>query len=209
MTADVTRASLLSRVRDSSNDAAWREFQALYHDLLIRFCRRRAIQEADAEDIVQTVMASLVRTLPGFIYDPGRGRFRDYLFRCTDHAIARWKKGARARPGAIDIALADGGAEFGGGLANGGVLGGDARAMWEEEWVAHHYRLAMRTIQQTFEERSVKIFDRSVAGETVAQLALAFGMSEQAVHKVRQRIKARMEELIAAQIAAEDDAGGS
>jgi hypothetical protein len=41
----------------------------------------------------------------------------------------------------------------------------------------------------------------------VAELAAATGMTEQAVHKVRQRIRARMEELIATQIAREDDAG--
>jgi RNA polymerase sigma factor (sigma-70 family) len=203
MPADVTRASLLSRVRDSSNDAAWREFQALYHDLLIRFCRRRSIQEADAEDIVQSVMASLVKALPGFVYDPGRGRFRDYLFRCTDHAIARWRGGARPRE--VGFALRDGEAAA---VPRDGTPGGEAWMVWEEEWVSHHYRLAMRTIQETFEQRSVEIFDRSVAGETVAQLAAFFGVSEQAVHKVRQRIKARMEDLIASQIAEEDDAGG-
>jgi RNA polymerase sigma-70 factor (ECF subfamily) len=59
-----TRASLLSRVRDVADEAAWREFQALYHDLLIRFCRRQGLQEADAADVVQTVMANLLRSLP-------------------------------------------------------------------------------------------------------------------------------------------------
>lgn len=203
MPADITRASLLSRVRNSADDRAWREFESLYHDLLIRFCRRRSLQEADAEDIVQTVMTSLVRALPGFIYDPQRGRFRDYLFRCTDHAIARW---AASRPKVVSGALGDAEA----GVRPDGTTddtGGESRRLWEEEWVGHHYRLAMRTIRETFEPRSVEIFDRSVGGEPVAQLAASLGMSEQAIHKVRQRIKARMKELIAAQIAEEDDAG--
>ena len=47
-------------------------------------------------------------------------------------------------------------------------------------------------------------FDRSVAGTKVAELARAFGISEQAVHKVRQRIRDRMEELIAEQVREED-----
>jgi RNA polymerase sigma-70 factor (ECF subfamily) len=203
MSADVTRASLLSRVKNPADEAAWRQFEALYRDLLVRFCRRRGLQEADADDVVQTVMTNLVKCLPGFAYDPGRGRFRDYLFRCTDHAIARWA----ARPGGRDFAL--GSAEPGAGEGDGGAETTDpqARQVWEDEWMAHHYRLAMRTIRETFEARSVEIFDRSIAGETVARLAAAFGMSEDAVHKVRQRIKRRMEELIAAQVAQEDDAG--
>jgi RNA polymerase sigma-70 factor, ECF subfamily len=198
---DLTRASLLSRVRNSTDEAAWREFEALYHDLLVRFCRRRGLQEADAADVVQTVMTNLVKALPRFAYDPKRGRFRDYLYRCTDHAIARWaterNRAGRPTPGTMALVTA----------AEEPVDRGEAWPVWEEEWMAHHYRLAMKTIRQTFETRSVEVFDRSIAGETVAELAAATGMSEQAVHKVRQRIKARMEELIAAQIAAEDDAG--
>jgi len=198
MSADFTRASLLSRVKDPSDEAAWRQFEALYRDLLVRFCRRRGLQEADADDVVQTVMANLVKGLPRFAYDRGRGRFRDYLFRCTDHAIARWA----ARPKGRELALCDIESS-----ADEGIPGPEARQIWEDEWMAHHYRLAMRTIRESFEARSVDIFDRSVAGETVTRLAAAFDMSEQAVHKVRQRIKARMEDLIAAQIAQEDDAG--
>ncbi len=194
---DLTRASLLSRVRDVSDQRAWAEFESLYHDLLIRFCRRKGLQEADAIDVVQTVMASLVKSLPGFTYDRQRGRFRDYLFRCTDHAVARWaaQKNRSGRP-SDDLAALEKPDEK-----------SPSDPAWEEEWMAHHYRLAMRTIRQSFEPRSVKVFDRSIAGETVAELAHSTGLSEQAVHKIRQRIKARMEELIAAQIAAEDDAG--
>jgi Cys-tRNA synthase (O-phospho-L-seryl-tRNA:Cys-tRNA synthase) len=76
---------------------------------------------------------------------------------------------------------------------------------WEEEWVDHHYRLAMATVRESFEPRSVEIFDRSVAGATVAELAGAFSMTEEAVRKVRQRIRDRMEELIAEQVREEDE----
>src|SRR4051812_31768209 len=86
----------------------------------------------------------------------------------------------------------------GGGVGEVAIESGEAEgAEWEQEWVAHHYRLAMRTVRESFEPRSVEVFERSVAGSGVAELAVEYGMSEQAVHMVRQRIKARMEELIA------------
>jgi FixJ family two-component response regulator len=66
----------------------------------------------------------------------------------------------------------------------------------------------MTTIRQTFEPRSVEVFERSINGAGVAELAAEFGMSQQAVHKVRQRIKARMEELIALQVREEDRVDG-
>lgn len=189
-----THPSLLSRVRDPANAHAWRQFESLYREFLVRFCRRRGLQVADAEDVVQTVMLNLSKSLPGFVYDPKRGRFRDYLYRCTRNAISQWVERPTVRPGALDTHVLD------------TLSPPDATedSAWEQEWVAHHYRLAMHTVRQTFEARSVEVFEKSVAGTSVAELAAEFAMSEQAVHKVRQRIKARMEELIAAQVREED-----
>jgi len=197
MNDHTTHISLLSRVRNPADALAWREFEHRYQELLIRFCRSRGMQPADAEDVVQVVMASLSRSLPGFAYDPAKGRFRDYLFRCTRNAISQWASRPNRAPAGLDTQVLSGQASREDNPA-------DAVA-FEQEWIAHHYRLAMITVRNTFEPRSVELFDRSVAGATVAELSSAFGMSEQAVHKVRQRIKARMEELIAEQIRQEDE----
>ena len=143
------------------------------------------------------VLLGLSKALPGFAYDAKRGRFRDYLFRCTKNAILEWSRRPNARFQTLDNKKAlDALAQ----AADNGSSDGN----WEEEWVAHHYRLAMETVRQTFDDRSVDVFDRSVAGAKVCDLAVQFGMSEQAVHKVRQRIRDRMQELIAQQIREED-----
>jgi RNA polymerase sigma-70 factor (ECF subfamily) len=195
MNPDVTHPSLLSRVRDPSDHAAWREFEATYRELLVRFCRRQGWQLADAEDLVQTVMASLVRSLPGFVYDRARGRFRDYLYRAVRNAMSQRVARPKERGGALDMDE-----EWPAPAGEDPAL----QTAWEQEWVHHHYRLAMVSVRASFEARSVEVFERCVAGETVQSVAAAFEMSTQAVHKVRQRIKARLEELIAAQIRDED-----
>jgi RNA polymerase sigma factor (sigma-70 family) len=142
---------------------------------------------------VQMVLASLARTLPGFVYSPERGRFRDYLYRATRNAIARHSTRPIAHSGALGVDLReDVRAEAG------------AERLWEQEWVAHHYRIAMGEIRATFVPRSVEIFDLSLEGLTVAELAARFEMSTQAVHKVRQRIRDRLQELLTAQVHAEE-----
>jgi RNA polymerase sigma factor (sigma-70 family) len=193
-----THASLLSRVRDPANHGAWREFEGLYREMLVRFCTRRGLQLADAEDVVQSVLVNLAKSLPGFIYEPSRGRFRDYVYRCTRNAIFQWAERPKVKMGALDTHVME------------TLSRQDAArdAVWEQEWVGHHYRLAMKAVRWTFEPRSVELFERSVAGAGVAELALEYGMSVQAVHKVRQRIKARMEELVAEQVREEDRVDG-
>ncbi len=198
-----TSASLLLRVRNTQDGTAWREFNDLYRELLTSFCRRKGLQHSDSEDVVQRVMANLIKTLPQFVYDSNRGRFRDYLYRCIRSAISEWSKRRSNHHAQLDTPVA----MFIAADAESDGDGADV-SLWEQEWVAHHYRLARATVQTTVEARSLEIFDRSIAGESVQQLAAAFEMNQEAVRKVRQRIRARMEELIAAQIRAEDSIYG-
>jgi RNA polymerase sigma-70 factor (ECF subfamily) len=187
---------LLSRVRDGSNDAAWAEFESRYRDLILRYAMARGMQHADAEDICQIVMMSLAKALRGFQYSSARGRFRDYLGRVVRNAVARF----RTRPNPVPVSL-----DTGMDLADGAEVGSQADSLWEQEWVDHHYRLALRTVRATFDRQSVEIFEQLIGGRSVAAVAAGFGTTEQAVHKIKQRIRGRMEELVAAQVQEEDE----
>ncbi|MFM9994243.1 MAG: RNA polymerase sigma factor [Phycisphaerales bacterium] len=202
---DATSPTLLSRVRDPGDTAAWEAFESRYRTLLVRFCQRQGLQHADAEDVAQAVLTGLVKSLPRFVYDPQRGRFRDYLYRIARHTLIAWRRRA-ARPPDGQVPLDS---RVGDALADDedGRPDTQAEHAWQEEWVAHHFRLAMQVVRETFEPQSVEVFNRSVRGEPLASVAATLGISEEAAKKARQRIKARLEELIARQVAEEDEAG--
>lgn len=189
------------RVRDPADRAAWDDFDRRYREWLIRFFRRRQVSFTDAEDLVQRVFANLATSLPKFTYDPNRGRFRDYLFRCARNALSEWAR-CPERNGKA--------------LLNYGSLGGAAASdhdpaegqAWEDEWISHHYRMALETLRAMTSERDIAILERSLAGASVSELAREHGMDEAAVYKVRHRIRERMEALIAGQIAEEDRTDG-
>lgn len=83
-----TPASLLERLRDPAAEEAWARFVQLYTPLLFHWARGTGLQEPDAADLVQDVFALLVRKLPEFRYDPGRG-FRAWLRTVT---LNRWRE---------------------------------------------------------------------------------------------------------------------
>ena len=197
---DSTRPSLMQRLRDPSDQRAWEEFDQRYRQLILRYCLRRGLQHNDAEDVRQVVLMSLARVLPAFDYRPEVGRFRDYLARVVRNAIARRfsrpsRLAAGLEPEELD-ALVERDAHA--------DASHESDVAWEQEWMHHHYRLALVGVRESFEERSVALFERLLAGESVQAVARDCELSEQAVHKVKQRIKKRLAELIRRQIHEEE-----
>ncbi len=56
-----TRASLLLRLRDSRDEAAWKEFVQLYTPLVYGYARKQGLQDADAADLTQAVLMAVAR----------------------------------------------------------------------------------------------------------------------------------------------------
>lgn len=81
-----TSVTLLGKLRRVPADAvAWEEFVDRYGDLIIGWCRKWGLQEADALDVSQIVLAKLSAKLRTFEYDPSRS-FRGWLKTLVHHA---------------------------------------------------------------------------------------------------------------------------
>lgn len=186
-----THPSLLERVRDPADGGAWQEFDARYGEPIVRYLQARGLQRADAEDLRQRVLVSLLSSLRRFEYRPERGRFRSYLGLVTRNAIARHL--GRPNAGARDLEEVE-----------EPSVDEPEDEDWEREWTAHHLRRAMRVVRRSFDPRNVAAFDRLLAGATLPEVAAETGMTIETLQKVKQRIRDRLRELIARQVAEED-----
>ncbi|MHC4990773.1 MAG: RNA polymerase sigma factor [Planctomycetota bacterium] len=193
MAWQTTQPSLLLRVRDPADYAAWCEFDRRYGELIVRYCHRLGLQSSDAEDVRQIVLMNLSRALRGFEYQPQRGRFRSYLGRVVRNAVTRYRTCPRTARRALqeedglDAPAAD-----------------ETDGQWEQEWMHHHLRHAMQVIRRSHDPRALEIFESLLAGTSVAQVAREHDMTTDAVHKVKQRVRDRLKQLIAAQVAEEE-----
>lgn len=200
MDSHATRPSLLARLRDSADDGAWREFDERYRELILRYCRLRGLQASDAEDVRQNVLVSLASSMKRFQYDPARGRFHAYLGRVVGNAIRRLLQQQRQSP------------HFGGPWEVAQDPSSDHDALdelWEREWIAHHYRTAFEVLKRSLEPKSLAIFERLLIGDSPETTAQAFQVHVDAVYKVKQRVRARMEQLIGQQIREENGEVGT
>jgi RNA polymerase sigma-70 factor (ECF subfamily) len=80
-----TSATLLGRLRhDPTDQKAWSEFVDRYGSKIYGWCRRWNLQDADARDVTQAVLAALCHKMKTFTYDPGLS-FRGWLRTLTHH----------------------------------------------------------------------------------------------------------------------------
>ncbi len=74
-----TRATLLLRIRDPRNTEAWREFIAIYEPLIGSVGRRFGLQNADADELTQEVLMTVLQKQDQYTPNGQQGSFRRWL----------------------------------------------------------------------------------------------------------------------------------
>jgi RNA polymerase sigma-70 factor (ECF subfamily) len=179
-----TRITLLARLRSADDAEAWRTFVDLYLPLVYRYCRRRGLQDADARDVSQQVLASVHRAIDKFEYDPQRGRFRGWLGTIAVHEIGRHAQRDR-RPGK------------GGGDGAGEWLaeqeGRPDDAAWMEEFNAHIFAAALERVRPEFDELTWRAFDATWLKDVKPRDAASqLGKPAAWIYKARYKVLARL-----------------
>ena len=186
-----THTTLLARLRDEADSAAWREFDDRYGELIRGFARRRDLQPADCDDVAQEVMLSLSKAMPGFQYDPSKGKFRSYLKTATLRAIFRksHQKHGEVALGSIEQATR---------TAEADAAVDEA---WELEWQRYHLRQAMRTLGGEFSETDRNAFQRyGIDGHDAKETAAELNMSVNQVYYAKSQILKRLKSVIEFQV---------
>ncbi len=73
-----TRQSLLLELGRRS-DGAWAEFLQVYESAIYRLCRSKGLQDADAEDVTQDVLAAVHQRVATWDHDSAKGSFRAWI----------------------------------------------------------------------------------------------------------------------------------
>jgi len=190
MGSPTTRPSLLVRLRNPRDRAAWEEFAHLYAPIIRGYARRRGLQNADADDLTQEVLRRVAGAMNGHAYDRQRGTFRAWLFAIVRNQVRRVV--GRQRPGDIGV----GGTDAGDLLADQPAPA-DSDPDWDAEYDRRMFICTAAQVRADFQPATWEAFWRTaVEGKSGQVVAAELGLTVAAVYLAKGRVMARLKEQV-------------
>lgn len=185
--SETTSVSLLERLRRQPGAALWQRLVDIYTPLIQGWLRRHALLPQDAEDLVQDVLAVVVRRLPDFHHQARTGSFRCWLRTITVNCVRDFWRAQRHRPQAT----------------------GDSKVLhildqledpdsaisrqWDLEHDRHVSQRLLQLIRPEFEATTWQAFRRvALEGASPDATAAELGISVNAVFIAKSRVLSRL-----------------
>ncbi len=192
-----TRISLIQRLKQAPAQRDWEQFYSKYHAVILSFARKQGLDEHSAFDALQETMMVVMRKLPAFEYDAGRGRFRNWLMTIVANKVREARRRSHMdKLLSMDAPQGDGTDDLHEHLA---AEEPDASVQLEEAWRQSLVEEALRRVlgDPRTKPETVEVFRAcALDNEPVAQVAARFGLKENAVYQIKNRLMARLKDII-------------
>jgi RNA polymerase sigma-70 factor (ECF subfamily) len=187
VSAGRTRPSLLNGLRAKDPDA-WQRLARLYAPLVHTWCRRRGLEQADAEDVVQEVFHAVMRGMADFRRDRPNDSFYRWLRGITRHKLIDHFRRQANQSNAL------GGSDAQEQFAQ---LPADEPLEDDAPEYSGLLRRAIELIRSEFEDSSCQAFlQYKVEGRGADVVAKELGLSVNAVYTASSRILRRLREVL-------------
>lgn len=180
-TMNTTRFTLIHRVKDPSNEEAWKIFSEAYEGYITAVLQKVGIGRDEAGDLRQEILLKLWKQLPDFDYEPDKGKFRTWLYqiiRNTAYTHMKSCHSARQRNERYFQENQDGPDQL--------------DQLLRDEWKAFICQKALDNLREAFADQSVEIFEKTLEGGDVSELAASYGLKENTVYRIKNRVKERL-----------------
>ena len=186
-----TRFTLLARLAEPANQAAWEEFVAVYEPAVYGFARKKGLQDADARDLCQDVLRAVALAIERWVPDPRRGSFRAWMFRIARNMLINFcatrKRQAR---GSGDSRLQQV-------LAELPARESADSALYDTEYRRQLFLWAAGQVRGEFAGSTWQAFwQTAVEGRDTKSVSAQLGISAGAIYIARSRVIARLRQRI-------------
>ena len=184
-----TRSSLIAQVQSPEDREAWDQFVLIYRPVVYRMARRRGMQDADAQDLVQSVFMRVASSIHRWEKTDPETKFRHWLRRVARNsifsALSRQPKDAA------------GGSEMPDLLASQPENEKLVEQELATETMREQYRHAAAVVKKDVDPDTWRAFELTVVGgQSCEEAAALLGKSVGSVYAARSRVMRRLREQV-------------
>ena len=185
-----TRASLIIRLGDRSDELAWAEFLEIYEPVLFRLASRWGLQEADVREVVQESLVGVSKSIQSFSSDDRPQSFRRWLAtiarnKLADHLTRRSKQEQGSGDSDVHRWL------------NQQASGDSQLSVWDWSEKQQIFAWAAERVRQQVSPQTWQAFHRTaVRNEPIAIVAKDLAIREGMVYVARSRVMSRLRKVV-------------
>jgi RNA polymerase sigma factor (sigma-70 family) len=180
---EATSLSLLGRAANAADSESWDRFVELYVPLMRRWLSQYSVQPADADDLIQEVLAFVMQELPKFDHNQRTGAFRNWLRRVLVNRLRSFWRSQRYEPQAKGTSSL---------LDQLNQLENDKSEIsriWNAEHDRHVISQLMEVVRPRFQEKTWEAFRRQMFdGQRADAIAAELDMPLSSVYVARSRV---------------------
>ncbi|MGJ8643804.1 MAG: RNA polymerase sigma factor [Luteolibacter sp.] len=178
---NTTRFTLIQRVKDPLNEDAWQSFSDAYGGYILAVLQKVSIGQDEAADLRQEILLKLWKRLPEFDYEPDKGKFRTWLYQIIKNTAFTHMSARESQQRRDELYVQENGADS-------DVLD----QLMRDEWKAFICQKALENLRGIFVDQSVEIFEKTLEGSSVEDLAVSYGLKENTIYRIKNRVKERL-----------------
>ena len=184
--AQTTRLTLMQRLKNRSDDKSWEEFNEAYRGFIYSILNRMQVEASLIDDLMQEIMLSVWKALPGFEYNPSKGRFSSWLATITINTVksAQLKK---SRLLAREQKVYD---------QQANLEEGDLEGMIEREWAEFLTKTAWENVSKNLSEVMRQCFEGFMDGKSLVKVAEDLSLPDNTVRVYKRRVNTMMKREI-------------
>jgi len=181
----ITTSTMLSRLRDFEDDAAWQQLVERFRRPIASFAIDLGVHPDRADDVAQDTLLDFARAYREGKYDRDRGRLSKWLFGFAYRRALKARSRQGREPHHLPIEEA--------------VQVPDERwatTMWERRWTAQLFAECVERARLEFSPETFRAFELVVGFERrPTEAALELGVPVKRIYNAKHRVLKRIREL--------------
>ena len=175
----------LRELADGQDEARWARFVELYEPAIRDFIRLQDpdMPEADRDDLVQDTFVRMVPAIRNGVFDPSKGRFRNFLASVVRNLMVDRLRANAVRSSAAALAAAE---------RLSGTESPAAAELLDVKWrLARHHAAVERVFERSaLSEQSRRVYAMmEIDGLSTGEIVARTGLSANAVRRIISRVR--------------------